>query len=360
MSRWFFVWCLLPVVLTAGEFTAQLSVLSGLNAEQPRYSPLALHIIPDYSDVLWRGEERYLDAQIAFDAVLAGDYSGLRTFESGSKINPYLLWLRLAGGQYEIRAGLQKINFGPAILLRALRWFDRIDPRDPLQLADGVYGLLGRFYFLNNANVWIWGLTGNSGRKGLEIFENTPGSSEWGGRVQVPAGDGELGVSAHTRSVAWADASPREYRVALDGRWDYGIGFWFENAVNQYSAKTINAENFVTIGADYTFGLGNGLYLVAERLHWWRSDDPLGPGAMQRFTGLSASYNFGMIDNVRLMVFFTENDQQFFRFLSWSRTYDNVVFYLNSYWNPDNARFMESANVPGGGYGFQLAVIYNY
>ena len=77
-----------------------------------------------------------------------------------SEIDPYRLWLRLSSSRFELRAGLQKISFGSATLIRPLMWFDRIDPRDPLQLTDGVYGLLARYYFLNNANLWIWGLYG--------------------------------------------------------------------------------------------------------------------------------------------------------------------------------------------------------
>ena len=60
-----------------------------------------------------------------------------------------------------IEPGLQKINFGSATMLRPLMWFDQVDPRDPLQLTDGVWGVLGRYYFLNNANIWLWGLYGN-------------------------------------------------------------------------------------------------------------------------------------------------------------------------------------------------------
>lgn len=33
--------------------------------------------------------------------------------------------------------------------------FDQVDPRDPLKLTDGVRGLLGRYCFLNNADIWL-------------------------------------------------------------------------------------------------------------------------------------------------------------------------------------------------------------
>ena len=69
--------------------------------------------------------------------------------------------MRYSSDQFELRLGLQKINFGSASMLRPLMWFDQMDPRDPLHLTDGVWGLLARYYFLNNANIWLWGLYGN-------------------------------------------------------------------------------------------------------------------------------------------------------------------------------------------------------
>ena len=63
------------------------------------------------------------------------------------RFKPYRLWLRYSTSHLEIRAGLQKINFGSSNILRPLMWFDKMDFRDPLMLTDGVYALLGRYYF---------------------------------------------------------------------------------------------------------------------------------------------------------------------------------------------------------------------
>ncbi len=41
------------------------------------------------------------------------------------------LEVRFATNQMETRPGLQKVGFGPVFLLRSLRRFDRLDPRDP-------------------------------------------------------------------------------------------------------------------------------------------------------------------------------------------------------------------------------------
>jgi len=87
--------------------------------------------------------------------------SALRPFNEANtdgSFKPYRAWMRYSSQQFEIRLGLQKINFGSATLLRPLMWFDQIDPRDPLQITNGVWGILGRYYFLNNANIWVWSL----------------------------------------------------------------------------------------------------------------------------------------------------------------------------------------------------------
>ncbi len=49
------------------------------------------------------------------------------------KLKLYRLKLRYATAQTETRLGLQRLNFGPAQLLRSLKWFDQLDPRDPLR-----------------------------------------------------------------------------------------------------------------------------------------------------------------------------------------------------------------------------------
>ncbi|MFZ2339285.1 MAG: hypothetical protein WAW07_06110 [Bacteroidales bacterium] len=93
-----------------------------------------------------------------FGSIITGSSRGT---SAEARIKPYRLWARYSSDQFELRLGLQKINFGSASMLRPLMWFDQMDPRDPLRLTDGVWGLLGRYYFLNNANIWLWGLYGN-------------------------------------------------------------------------------------------------------------------------------------------------------------------------------------------------------
>jgi hypothetical protein len=64
---------------------------------------------------------------------------------------------------------------------------------------------------------------------------------EYGGRFQAPLFKGEMAFTTHhrradlskgvTSSSAVRDPLARERRCALDGKWDVGIGLWFEGAI---------------------------------------------------------------------------------------------------------------------------------
>jgi len=96
------------------------------------------------SQRVWTGETgmRYIP-QVSLrhalddETFIDGDFS-LNTYvnianqvtDSGHDLRFYRVQLRYATAQSETRIGLQKIDFGPARLLRPLRWFDQIDPND--------------------------------------------------------------------------------------------------------------------------------------------------------------------------------------------------------------------------------------
>ena len=160
------------------------------------------------------------------------------------------MWIRLSSTQYELRAGLQKINFGSASIFRPLMWFDQMDARDPLQITDGVYGLLFRYYFVNNVNIWAWGLFGNMKTKGWEARPTRKYSLEYGARIQVPLFKGELAATYHRRSADFGegflpvaqegDPAVPENRFGIDGKWDIGIGLSIRRL------RSVNDVSFAT------------------------------------------------------------------------------------------------------------------
>ena len=226
-----------------------------------RYIPRLILEQPFYDD-------SFFDTEVSFNGFLTSN-SG--NSSENSDLELYRLKFRFATAQTETRIGLQKINFGPALLLRPLRWFDRLDPRDPLQLTKGIYGLRFKYNALNNANLWLWGLFGNDDAKGFETLPTSSGKPEFGGRFQYPVPYGELAATFHTRNV---DASLlngtdfTENRFAMDGRWDIVIGFWFESVLQQQKTDNLLYEwtKIITLGMDYTFGIGNGLNVLGEHM----------------------------------------------------------------------------------------------
>lgn len=180
-----------------GSFTEQLSGWSTFNFNDPFTVQAGVRYIPDFKSSTTLNNQLSLKTNISFNAYVNSFMQELNDQQFDFKVKPYRLQFELETNQLEFRMGLQKINFGSASLLRPLMWFDKIDPRDPLQLTDGVYSFLGRYYFLNNANIWLWSLWGNTERKGWETFVSNDKRPEVGGRLQLPVFSGEMGLTYH-------------------------------------------------------------------------------------------------------------------------------------------------------------------
>ena len=58
-----------------------------------------------------------------------------------------------------------------------------------------------------------------------------------------------------------------ESRIGLDGKWDRGIGLWFESSVIGLEANPDSLAWFHDVwnlGADYTFAIVNGLEMTVQ------------------------------------------------------------------------------------------------
>lgn len=342
---------------------------------EERVNPqLGLRYIPEFSLKNSFSGDYVLDAEFSLNGYGVVQFDSADEVETDGEIKPYRLWLRFSSSQFEARLGLQKINFGSAMLLRSLMWFDRIDPRDPLQLTDGVYGLLIRYYFLNNSNIWLWGLYGNDEPKGFEAIPNAEDTIELGGRFQVPVGNGELAFTYHHRQVDLSkgpfpisspSASPvPENRYALDGKWDIGIGIWFEGAlIHQHSDELLHPwRRALTLGMDYTFNWGNGLNFLVEYFVFETSKDLWGSGEDVQFAGVMLHYPLGLLDAINFISFYDFDNKDLYSFVRWERTYDRWSFHVMGFWNPD--RFQVYPTRPESsqfaGKGIQIMAVYYY
>lgn len=352
-------------------FKGQAIGWTTLNPSEPFQTQLGLRYIPELSFSLPAGKYS-IDGK--FSANIWG--SGLYQNDSimlDEQLSPYRMWVRFSGDQFELRAGLQKINFGSAQMFRPLMWFDRIDPRDPLQLTDGVYGLLARYYFLNNTNIWLWGLYGEEKIKGWELIPSLKNSMEYGGRVQLPFFTGEIAATYHHRTADPTAILPdsitmgeqaAENRIALDTKVDLLVGLWAEASMTHQDLSFTEQKykTMLNAGMDYTFGIGSGLNVMTEGFAYMQGEQAFGADENLAFGLLSATYPVSIIHSVNAMVFYDFTNNNLYRFINWTMAYDRWSFFIMGFWNPETYSLynVDPRTSLYGGWGFQLMAVFNH
>jgi hypothetical protein len=257
-------------------------------------------------------------------------------------------------------------------------WFDSVDPRDPLQITDGVNGVLVRYYLHSDASVWAWGLYGNNRPKGWETSPTREKTPELGGRVQVPVSKGEMAFTTHHRradlskglvsNVGIENPVTEESRYALDGKWDLGIGLWFEGVLTHQTNPDVARpdQRALNIGADYTFGVGNGLHVLGEYFLLENAHGVLDRGDGTRLSAALLSYPVGLLDTVTGIVYFDSRRHDAYRFISWQRSYDRWQLYGMGFWNPQQAAIYRgqpgqtAGQSPLAGRGVQVMAVFHH
>ena len=239
---------------------------------------------------------------------------------------PYRGWLRYSTQRIEARLGLQKVSFGPARVLRALAWFDTIDPEDPIAQTEGVEAFRLRFFPSNSLALWTW------------IMKDVSDTLSYGGRGELSTSLGEWGFTLHQ------DTDVSNTQVGIDFRYDGFIGFWNESVM----IKSDNIEiDMITVGADYTLPIASGVLIMTESM--FISSKQNTTTSDQTFTAFMASLPVGMFHNVMLISSLDWDENNTYNYLRWSSTYDN--FSINC---------MASINPNEVGNSFQLMFIYNH
>ncbi len=259
---------------------------------------------PKIASELWQRNSIILDCNISAD--LSYEISRNSDSDLGEvKTDLYRGWLRLTSDQYEIRSGLQRINFGPARLLRSLQWFDSLDPRDPLQETHGIYAVSARYFFLDNSSVWLWTVLDHPKEVNFSQYESQ--NAEFGGRYQFPIWSGETAFSYNVQELANQYSDVIEQKFAWDGRLDHYLGWWFELVVTNYSGSEKLPQNTeaATLGIDYTFPWKNGILLTAEYQQIASYEERIFSLFQNSdLLALSGNYPLSLFDAVNLIAFY--------------------------------------------------------
>ena len=309
-----------------GELAAQAAV--DPDADDNLHASAILRYLPVLEQAWSLPDSRELHAELA--GIIRTGISGTSNGDitSDMLLDLHRCWLRMTSPRWELRAGLQKINFGPARLLRVLRWFDTIDPSDPTGYTGGVTGLMLRFTPTPLSILQSWLLVDDSGTQ-LQIKTRRE-TLAGGGRIQLPLGRGELALTTHTRLLR---DSGRETRLALDGGWDIGVGIWFESLL-QHSDDAGNPEwtRLLTIGLDYTFNWGNGLHLLGEQLFAAAGDQPLRNNDVSHLSALMIDYPLNLFDHLSVIMLM-DGASSTLALAEWRRAADYWSLHLQGFWS---------------------------
>jgi len=307
----FLLLCSIPIFPQTLDFKGLISSW-GVGSFQKSANPqLGVRFIPELFLEKSLSDNITLDANVSLNAYGVATFEEIDDVRSEGDIKPYRLWARFSSSQFEIRLGLQKISFGSAALLRPLMWFDRLDPRDPLQLTEGADLNQGPF-------------------EGLFPLNNL-----------VP-----------------------ENRYGIDGKWDISIGVWAEATWTHQESDLLLYpwQRVINAGLDYTFDIGNGLYLLGEHLFLSQAQDAWSSGEDTNFSSFLLRYPLSIMDDLTAILYYDWENREFYRFINWQRTTDNWMFNVIGFWNPDefNLYPTQAGNNPFVGKGFQIMATFNF
>jgi hypothetical protein len=354
------------------RFSGQISLWANYNFGNDIPLQGGARYIPQMNYSVLEGSHGKFDTELSANIFGSAGFRPFDSLSTAGSIKPYRMWARYSSDQFEIRLGLQKLNFGSALMLRPLMWFDGMDPRDPLQLTDGVWGILTRYYFLNNNNLWLWCLYGNNKNRGWEVVPVNKRFPEFGGRIQLQIPSGEAAFTYHHR-VADSRSIGGTYNVyeqipenkfGFDAKWDLKTGFWVEGSFTNKRKDTgiFTNQLVMNTGIDYTFAIGNGLYLAYEQLLATYDERPFSFSNRTLFSLMTVSYPLGIFDKLSTIMYYNWTERNIYSFLNWQRQFDKIVFHVMAYWNPESFQLpaqTASQNIFAGK-GIQIMFVFNH
>jgi hypothetical protein len=353
-------------------FRNQMAIWAAPNFRDPMEYHVGGRYIPTLNITDSLSGSRKLEAELSFNIYVNKIFKSNENNPAAVIHKPYRAWIRYSTPRLELGAGLQNITFGSAAVLRPLMWFDKTDYRDPLQITDGVLGFQGTYFFRNKSDIRFWALYGNHNTRGWEIVPTWNGTPELGGRYEFPVPKGVAAVSIHHRAADYTAyygsvQAPNQLRfpeekIGLDGKWDLGVGLRFEYVL-KHNSKDLGFirewENYLSLGVDHTFNVGNGLNLVGEYFRYSNIEDLKTKGVFDNFTLFSLDYPLNPQNSLKLMAYYNWNANNLYRYISYQRKFNFITLYLMAFWNPMNVHLYGPAAgfSPFDGKGIQVMMV---
>ncbi|MBN2350240.1 MAG: hypothetical protein JXJ22_15480 [Bacteroidales bacterium] len=152
--------------------------------------------------------------------------------------------------------------------------------------------------------------------------------------------------------------------IALDGKWDVEVGLWFEASYIHKSKNVgiLTNQTFLNLGVDYTFGLGNGLNIIAEHLVFSMDETAFEFSNNSNVSAAILSYPMGFFDNVSGILYYIWDSKDALFFINYEHQFKNLTGYIMAFYNPENglSNFGQDYTNSFSGPGFRLMLVYNH
>ena len=133
-----------------------------------------------------------------------------------------------------------------------------------------------------------------------------------------------------------------ESKLGIDVRWDQVLGYWLETSITNYSEPNkVGWDRVISLGADYTIGVGNGIYTMLEFMNQAKSESSfLASDQDFSYTALSLNYPVSIISNLNfscltnwkheanilnLTMDFSTDLFRFIPYVNWSNHHNNLI-----------------------------------
>ena len=324
---------LIPFHLAAQVGVRNLFSLDGSQAWRSSHPEQSLKL-------LWQPELDYTIG--SFDRARFSSSLSSQSYLTGLEDKPeldtklYRAWGKVDFSAISLCLGLQRINFGTADLIRPQQWFDRLSPLDKSEETEGVVAALGSIALGSTGKMMLWAIRSEDECRGNEFIPSLPDMVEPGARLELPAGPVFTGLSYHYRKAGTSSfPETEEHRLGFDLRWDGLFGAWLESSGSYFSSEDEvpypSLQTAFSLGADYTVGLGNGLYLRQETGFMHVSGEDFAALHTETLnTALLISYPMSLLDNVQALGVYDWSSRLVTTTLQISRIYDYWSFFLSA------------------------------
>ncbi len=142
------------------------------------------------------------------------------------------------------------------------------------------------------------------------------------------------------------------------------VGWWIEDSwiSNKADLNLLSNQEIFNTRLDYTFEVGNGLYMIFEQLIASYDKKAFSFSNATNFSLFNLSYPIGVFDNLNTIIYYDWTNNKMYNFINWQKQFDKIALYIMGYWNPEIFQVPTQSTEQNlyGGKGIQVMFVFNH